>query len=338
MPTIGLLGGSFDPIHKAHLAMAKAILKDGCSEVWLLPCVSSPLKDRKLTSFKIREEMIQAAIKPYRKMKVCSIEKDLPSPSYTVQTLKALKKRYPTYQFVFYIGNDQAKQLLAWKDIETCLELCEFRCFKRDEETIESPFPLHCVNFKPMDISSTKVRQGHFFDTVKPVRNLIWKYGCYLEEFTRAQMSEKRFNHSLSVANLSKEIANAHGLDEDEAYRAGLLHDICKQWSKEKSEAWMQCYEKSHIEEPVAIWHGYLCDHFLKRYFPISKTIAQAVHYHVIGKSENPIANIVYMADKLDPLRDYDSSAEIALAKMNIKKAKEVVYQQQQAYIKKEKK
>lgn len=337
MPTIGLLGGSFDPIHKAHLAMAKAILKDGCQEVWFLPCVVSPLKDRTLSSFDLRKKMIEAAIRPYRKMKVCTIEKELASPSYTIHTLTALKKKYPDVHFVFYIGNDQAKQLNLWKDIEACFKLAEFRCFKRNEERVDCPYPIKSVTFKPMDISSTQVRRGKFFDTVKPVRNLIWKYGLYLEEFVSAQMSEKRFNHSVSVANLSKEIAHAHGLNEDEAYRSGLLHDVCKQWPKEKSEAWMKCYEASHLDEPIAIWHGYLCDHFLKRYFPVNKTIQQAVHWHVLGKGKNPIADIVYMADKLDPLRDYDSSQEIEFAKRNLKAAKAVVYEQQQAYLTKEK-
>ena len=42
---IALLGGSFDPIHKGHLELAKAILKDGCQEVWFLPCKASPLKE-----------------------------------------------------------------------------------------------------------------------------------------------------------------------------------------------------------------------------------------------------------------------------------------------------
>ena len=66
---VGLLGGSFDPIHKGHLALAKAILKDGCQEVWFLPCIQSPLKERQLTDFEDRCKMIQLAIKPYRKMR-----------------------------------------------------------------------------------------------------------------------------------------------------------------------------------------------------------------------------------------------------------------------------
>ena len=57
---IGLLGGSFDPIHKGHLELAKAILKNGCHEVWLLPCQSSPLKERGLSNFEDRVNMIMS--------------------------------------------------------------------------------------------------------------------------------------------------------------------------------------------------------------------------------------------------------------------------------------
>ena len=66
--TIGLLGGSFDPIHKGHLELGKRILKDGCDEVWFIPCQSSPLKERKISDFDTRVKMIKAAIRPFKKM------------------------------------------------------------------------------------------------------------------------------------------------------------------------------------------------------------------------------------------------------------------------------
>ena len=122
---IGLLGGSFDPIHKGHLELAKAILKNGCHEVWFIPCQSSPLKQRTLSSFEDRVNMIKWAIKPFKKMKVCTIEKDLPVPSYTVNTLRELTKKYD-HEFIFYIGYDQANQLHKWKDIDECVKMAEF--------------------------------------------------------------------------------------------------------------------------------------------------------------------------------------------------------------------
>lgn len=333
---VGLLGGSFDPIHKAHLAMAKAILKDGCQEVWFLPCLHSPLKERTLSSFEDRCAMIQRAIAPYRKMKLCTIEKQLPSPSYTIETLKQLKKKYP-YEFVFYIGNDQAMQLDKWKDIEECFKLAEFRIFKRDDEKITCPYDLKEVPFEKMDISSTKVRAGAFYDVPKAVSNYIWEHRLYLDEFVQNMMNEKRYRHSVSVANVCKELASAHHLNEEDAYVIGLLHDICKCWNVDKSEAWMRCYESEHLDEPKAIWHGYLSDHYLKRVFKIKeKHILKAVHHHVLGDCKDPYAQIVYIADKCEPLRGYDASYELNLSKKNLDAAVNYVMQVQKEYIKKE--
>ena len=332
---IGLLGGSFDPIHKGHLQLAKAILKEGCDEVWLLPCVVSPLKENKLSNFDLRVKMIQAAIRPFKKMKVCTIEKQLPLPSYTYNTLQVLKKKMPQIQFIFYIGNDQAKQLDQWYRIEDCLKLCEFRIFRRDEAEIQCPYHLKTVNLPLIPISSTQVRKGRIQDVPKSVAHIIWEEGLYLEELPAASMSEKRYLHSLSVAQTSKEIASAHHLDEKKAYRAGLLHDLCKQMPQEAMEAWMKLREPMHLHEPKAIWHGYIVDHMLKRKFVIrDKDLLCAVHHHVAGESKNAYAMIVFIADKCNPLRNYDISRQLSLAKSNLKKAREVVSEEQKNYLK----
>lgn len=333
---IGLLGGSFDPIHNGHLQLAKAILKDGCEEVWFIPCVASPLKNHCLSDFDVRVDMIQAAIKPFKKMKVCTIEKKLPIPSYTYNTLTLLTKQNPQVQFVFYIGNDQAKQLDQWYQIEKCFQLCEFKVFKRDEAEVECCYDLKTMELPLIDISSTNVRNGRMQDVPKSVRHLIWEKGLYLDSMVKHAVKPWRYEHSLSVAALSKDIAKANHLDEEMAYRAGLLHDYCKDMPHEASKAWMRLKEAKHIQEPEAIWHGYLVDHLLKRKFVIhDSNILKAVHHHVEGKSHNPYAQIVFIADKCDPLRAYDASETIALAKRNLKKAKEVVRLDQIAYLKK---
>lgn len=334
---VGLIGGSFDPIHKGHLMMAKTILKKDCEEVWFIPSKDTPLKDRVLTPFSIREEMIRAAIKPYRKMKICTIENELSAPSYTIQTVKALKKKYHDFDFIWYIGNDQAAQLDKWKDIEECLSLVEFRVFKRESETITCPYELKICEMDLVHISSTMIREGSYHLTLPSVRKVMAEHALYFNDFVRNSMSEKRYLHSLSVANLSKEIAACHHLNEKQAYLAGLLHDVCKQWPHEKSEIWMKHCFSSLVDEPKAVWHGYLASKDIKRSLRVNdKTISLAVYHHVKGESINPIAMIVYMADKLDPLRGYDSSQQIALAKKDLKEAFLQVKREQLEYLQKE--
>lgn len=337
--TVGLLGGSFDPIHKGHLELGKKILKDGCDEVWYIPCQASPLKERKISDFDLRVKMIRAAIRPFKKMVCNEVERNLPVPSYTINTLRILKKRYPDYQFRFYIGNDQAKQLHRWNDIEKCFELAEFRVFKRGDETVTCQYNLESMNNDLLPYSSTEIRKGRMQDVPKAALHVLWKHRMYLDTVLAHAMSEKRYNHSVSVAKLSKQLASAHGLDEDIAYTAGLMHDICKEWPYEKSEAWMKCYESKYLDEPSAIWHGYLADHALKKLFPVTeKKILQAVHHHVKGECKDPYAMIVYMADKLDPSRDYDSSKTIKLAMKDLNAGYQQVRFDQYQYLKKENK
>lgn len=337
---IGLVGGSFDPIHNAHLAMGKwALRKDHCDEVWYIPTVQTPLKDRVLTSYEVRAKMVKAAIKPYRHMKLCDIEQTLSAPSYTVKTLRALKKRYPNVEFIWYIGADQAAQLEKWKHIDECLKLAKFKIFRRNGETIRCAYELPVLDMAEYPVSSTQIRQGAFELCPPVVRSIIAKERLYIDEYVSHSMSEKRYRHSESVAKLSAELAAVHGLDTDAAYTAGMLHDICKQWPYEKAKCWMKTTFSQFLDEAPAIWHGYLGAVYVRRHYRLrDKKILNAIYHHVKGDSADPIARIVYMADKLDPLRDYDSSKEIALAKKDLRAAYELVYAQQQDYLKKEKK
>lgn len=337
---IGLVGGSFDPIHHAHLAMGKwALRKDHCNEVWYIPSVQTPLKDRALTSFSIRAAMVKAAIAPYRHMKLCTIEEKLSAPSYTVRTLKELKKRYPQAEFIWYIGADQASQLERWKDIDECLTLATFKIFKRNGETIHCAYDLPILEMEEMPISSTEIRQGAFHLCPQSVRAIIASQHLYLSEFVAHAMSEKRFQHSVSVAALSAHLAKVHGLDEEAAYTAGMLHDICKQMPYERAKAIMQVKFPQYLNEPAAIWHGYLGADYVKRKVQCrDKRILNAIYHHVKGDSKEPLAMIIYLADKLEPLRGYDSSKELALAEVNLKAAVKLVHAQQQEYLKKEKK
>ena len=129
---IGLLGGTFDPIHNGHLAIAKTALKRlGLDQVWFIPSLKTPLKDRELTPFELRVIMMEKALRPYRKMKLCLIEKDLPTPSYTITTVKTLKKQYPEYDFVWIIGDDQYANLDQWKAVDELRRLVQFAVFSR---------------------------------------------------------------------------------------------------------------------------------------------------------------------------------------------------------------
>ena len=89
---IAVLGGAFDPIHNGHLQIAKQALKQlRVDEVWFMPSAATPLKQTQAASFSDRAAMVALAIRPYRHMKLCTLEHELEGVSYSIRTVKLSK-------------------------------------------------------------------------------------------------------------------------------------------------------------------------------------------------------------------------------------------------------
>ncbi|MGL5977688.1 MAG: nicotinate (nicotinamide) nucleotide adenylyltransferase [Erysipelotrichaceae bacterium] len=334
---IGILGGSFDPIHHGHLGIAKAAKKAlRLDEVWFMPAKQAAFKMGS-SPFSMRCDMVALAIKPYRKFHLCTIEGDLADTSYTVDTMSVLTKRHPEHQFYFIIGEDQVEKLDKWKDIERLRTMVTFVGFTRVSETLQRD-DVVMVPIENIPVSSSQIRSNQKLNYVSPsVLAYSAKHGLYLEDRLQALMSPKRFAHSKRVAELCEELAIAHGMDEEQAYLAGLLHDVCKHMPYEKSKRWITFVDASLTYAAPALWHGPLGAYFLRKEFKIhDHAILQAVRYHVQGNPNTPLNCIVYLADKLERGRGYDTSKQIALAKQNLKQAFDVVKFEQLEYLKKE--
>jgi nicotinate-nucleotide adenylyltransferase len=115
---VGLLGGTFDPVHNAHLQIAE-ISKNFCDlqEVLFIPAALPPHKNSKaVASFKHRANMIQLALAGRPDFKLSTIEASLPEPSYTIDTLRFLHTHAPiTTDFFFIIGADAFLDISSWK-------------------------------------------------------------------------------------------------------------------------------------------------------------------------------------------------------------------------------
>jgi nicotinate-nucleotide adenylyltransferase len=125
---IGLLGGTFDPIHNGHLQLAERVLSLlNISRVFFIPTGKSPHKqDRDIVSKNHRRNMVSLALKDYPFFALCDIEIKSPRVSYTIDTISALKKLYPEDEFFFIIGTDAFSRLSTWKEPEQLLALCHF--------------------------------------------------------------------------------------------------------------------------------------------------------------------------------------------------------------------
>lgn len=169
---IGILGGSFDPIHNGHLAIAMSAYKDfNLDEVWLIPAGHSPNKDEdKMTSAAMRAEMTALAAQDIPHFKLSTYEIDKEGTSYTYLTLSDFKEQYPDTDFYFIMGADSLDYFDAWRHPEIICQKAVILVAVRDDmdfddiqakiEHIKTQFsaeiyPLSC---KKIDISSSEIR------------------------------------------------------------------------------------------------------------------------------------------------------------------------------------
>ena len=130
---IGFLGGSFDPIHLGHLAIAQDALEGlGLDRVDFIPAAVSPLKGRELTATAAqRLEMVRLAIAGDARFGVQDLELRRGGTSYTVDTVRELRGVYPGVELFWVIGADQMARLAEWKEIGELVRLVEFALLAR---------------------------------------------------------------------------------------------------------------------------------------------------------------------------------------------------------------
>lgn len=171
---IGILGGSFDPIHYGHLHMAKCAYEAyALDQVWLIPAGHSPNKDEeKMTAADDRYEMCLLASMPYPWLSVCRIELDSAERSYTYRTMEKLTKQYPQHEFFFIMGGDSLDYFEKWRHPELIARLSTILVIPRDQFTIEPlqkkiyelkkcfPCEIHLVKCERFLVSSTEIRDS----------------------------------------------------------------------------------------------------------------------------------------------------------------------------------
>ena len=327
MKKIGLFGGSFDPIHKAHVDIAKlAIEQFNLDEVQLIPTKNNPWKDSSCASSSSRVEMIELATLNETKITMNPIElnMDTSTKNYTIDTIEMLKQANPDVQYYYIMGMDQANLFGKWKDASKISQLVQLVAFQRGGYIID-PLPLDEYHFLVLDnvpvyASSSDVRNGHIEMLDPLVLKYITQNGLYLETIVACRMKEKRWKHTCSVAKLAAEIAYSNGLNQQQAYIAGMFHDIAKEMEYEKLHLIMQNHYSQYLDKPVALWHQWVSRYVSEHEYLIDdEVILKAIEHHTtVSIDISPIGKCVYVADKLDPLRGYDSSSQIEICKKDI--------------------
>ena len=158
---VAVFGGSFDPIHNGHLALAGEVISRGLAdEVWLMVTPQNPHKqDKILSDERLRFQMAQLAVEGMDGVKACDFEFSLPRPSYTLTTLTALGEAFPDKEFCLLIGADNWEKFDRWYKGDEILSRYGIIVYPRGSEG-EPPLPsgVRWLPAKLYDISSTMVR------------------------------------------------------------------------------------------------------------------------------------------------------------------------------------
>lgn len=334
---VGIFGGTFNPIHNGHLSLI-AHLIDALSldELLLIPTAIPPHKESgDVIEARHRLAMCRLAVQDNPKVHVSDIEIQRGGRSYTVDTLRMLAVERPLDELILLVGSDMFYTVEEWRCAAEIMRLAKIVAIPREAHEQErlaaqrdrlNALGAHTevVAAEPVVVSSSVVRTHDCPTQDLPllVERYIIQNGLYgrpqkllvdldlLTAWLRGVLSRERFTHSLNVASTALRLAQTYGENGDMAYLAGLLHDCCKERSREEM---LNLLEGSDIiKDPVflqsfPVWHGFAAAIYIQRELLVLNTqIIDAIRYHTTGRGDmTRIEEIIYLADLISADRDF---------------------------------
>ena len=169
---VGIFSGSFNPVHRGHIALAEWFAREGVVDaVWMVRSPLNPLKAAEaslLASDDDRLAMLRLAVEGHDSLSVSTVEDDMPRPSYTVLTLRRLRREWPEHEFSLIIGSDNWCRFRRWRCWEDILREFRVVVYPREGSPVEegpTDFPeakevVIAAGAPTYDISSTAIRRA----------------------------------------------------------------------------------------------------------------------------------------------------------------------------------
>lgn len=314
-----LFGGSFDPIHNGHIEISKLAKEELNIDSLIFILAKAPRWKNPEASDKERLDMLSLAIEDIEGASISLIEINSDEEvNYTFNTIKKYPKEEGEILY-YLIGYDQLDKLDKWYEIDKLSKEVQIVAYPRPDYLIneENVKRFNVILLKSQltnDMSSTKARSLIDLDIPEKVLKYIEEHNLYYIKKVHSYLSEHRFKHTLSVANLAYKVAKANHLDYTKAYIAALLHDIGKEIDKEEQLEFIEKNYSEYINDLTPpLYHQFLSFEIAKKEFSINdEIILNAIKYHATGSDEmDEIGKIVYASDKVEPTRHFETKPYI---------------------------
>ena len=340
MERIGIFGGSFDPPHIGHIQAAKqAVEALRLDRLLMVPAHIAPHKQGSAADPQHRLTMLQIAARNAEGLEVSDLEIARGGVSYTVGTVEAVRADYPQAEIFLLVGSDMFLSFQNWKCADRILAqvklavLCRggkgesIAIAEKKAELEKAGHLVFCVENDAVDISSTQLRRLLAFqcaDEFLPagVGDYILQNGLYhaaarwknlpmeqLEQVVISLLKPNRVAHVLGCRDTAVALAQRWGVNETDAARAGILHDVTKALDGPLQLTLCRCYGKVlddfSIRYPKTL-HALTGSLVAQRIFGENEAVVDAIECHTTGKAAmNMLEKIIYVADYMEPNRDF---------------------------------
>ena len=156
---IGILGGTFDPIHNGHILVAESVLELLELDKILFVPTFQPWQKANYTDVQHRVAMIQLAIADNPNFELSLVDVERGGPTYSIDTVSDLQKQHPDSQLVFILGSDAANSLPTWRNIDELMRKLQFIVIDRPGSKFAGFEQLQQVSIDALDLSATDVRK-----------------------------------------------------------------------------------------------------------------------------------------------------------------------------------
>ncbi|MCD7769435.1 MAG: nicotinate (nicotinamide) nucleotide adenylyltransferase [Oscillospiraceae bacterium] len=330
-----IYGGSFNPPHMGHVRsanVAAAALEP--DSVFLVPAAIPPHKELAAGSPAVSDRlaMTKLAAAEVSGGEALDIELERSGKSYTSDTLRQLKERYPEAELVFLVGTDMLLTIDQWHEPEAVMALASIAVFARETDTsgaVEKKArmlhekygaTIYVLAGEPVEAASTDIRellpqrQGRELLPASVYEYIICHrlYEArpapdWLRERAYAYLAPKRVAHVRGTEQEARRLAERWGQDVEDAAEAAIVHDITKKLTMEEQLILCGKYDIILDECELAnekLLHARTGAAFAAELFGCPAHIVQAVRWHTTGRPDMTVLEqIIYLADYIEPGR-----------------------------------